>query len=193
MNRCVLRYIEALARGSSSTGLDGYHTTGCYNLGCPGFIQTNNKIALGGTISRTSQVDGSQYYMTIIVWKDGKDGDWWMRIGDENIGFWPASLFTSLRESASRVEWGGEVVNLKSDGHHTTTDMGSGYFPHHGYRKASYIANIQTVDGSNTLRTPENLQTYSPENSCYDIVLGMNDNSGRWFYYGGPGRNPNCL
>ncbi|KAD5802707.1 hypothetical protein E3N88_14067 [Mikania micrantha] len=149
--------------GDSSTRLfifwtsDGYQKRKCYNLGCPGFIQTNNEIVLGGTLSPISQVDGSQYEMTILIWKDRKEGDWWMKFGETVVGYWPASLFTSLRESASTVEWGGEVVNLKSDG------------------------------------TPESLQTYSPENSCYDIVLGMNDNSGRWFYYGGPGRNPNGL
>ncbi|CAN6373638.1 unnamed protein product [Urochloa humidicola] len=26
---------------------DGYNKTGCYNLRCPGFIQTNNQIAIG--------------------------------------------------------------------------------------------------------------------------------------------------
>ncbi|KAL8262498.1 hypothetical protein R6Q59_023847 [Mikania micrantha] len=184
--------------GDSSTRLfifwtsDGYQRRKCYNLGCPGFIQTSNEIALGGTLSPISQVDGSQYEMTVLIWKDRKGGDWWMKFGETLVGYWPASLFTSLRESASTVEWGGEVVNLKSDGHHTTTDMGSGYFPQQGFGKASYIRNIQTVDESNTLRTPESLQTYSPENSCYDIVMGMNDNSGSQFFFGGPGLNPNC-
>ncbi|KAL8262500.1 hypothetical protein R6Q59_023849 [Mikania micrantha] len=123
---------------------------------------------------------------------DRKGGDWWMKFGETVVGYWPASLFTSLRESAARVEWGGEVVNLKSDGHHTTSDMGSGYFPQQGFGKASCIKNIQTVDESNTLRTPESLQTYNPENSCYDIVLGMSDNLGSQFFFGGPGLNQNC-
>ncbi|KAD5802709.1 hypothetical protein E3N88_14069 [Mikania micrantha] len=172
---------------------DGYHTTGCYNLGCTGFVQTNNDIALGGTLSPTSQVDGSQYEMTILIWKDPNEGDWWMQLGDDElIGYWPASLFTCLSESASTVEWGGEVVNLNTNGHHTTTDMGSGYFPQKGAGKACYIRNIQIVDESNTLRTPEGLYTDHPEQNCYDIVVGMNDNSGSQFFFGGPGRNQNC-
>jgi hypothetical protein len=49
---------------------DAYET-GCYNL-CPGFIQTNNQIAIGGSISQLSPVSiyaGSQYDITILVWK----------------------------------------------------------------------------------------------------------------------------
>ncbi|KAJ0627301.1 putative neprosin [Helianthus annuus] len=48
---------------------DGYKQYGCYNLDCPGFIQTNTEIAIGGSLSPTSQVDGSQYEMTILIWK----------------------------------------------------------------------------------------------------------------------------
>ncbi|KAL8262495.1 hypothetical protein R6Q59_023844 [Mikania micrantha] len=171
---------------------DGYQTTGCYNLGCPGFIQTNNEILLGGTLSPTSQVDGSQYEMNILVWKDGKEGDWWMQFEETLVGYWPASLYTLLRENASEVEFGGEVINLKLNGLHTTTEMGSGYFPQEGAGKACYIKNIQTVDESNTLMTPEDMYIYHPNMSCYDIVLGVNDNSGSQFFYGGPGRNLNC-
>ncbi|KAL8204406.1 hypothetical protein R6Q57_010029 [Mikania cordata] len=171
---------------------DGYQTTGCYNLGCPGFIQTNNEIALGGTLSPTSQVDGSQYEMNILVWKDGKEGDWWMQFEETLVGYWPASLYTDLRGNASEVEFGGEVINMQLDGLHTTTEMGSGYFPQEGAGKACYIKNIQTVDESNTLRCPESMEILHPEKSCYDIVLGMNDNYGSQFFYGGPGRNANC-
>ncbi|KAI3826888.1 hypothetical protein L1987_00948 [Smallanthus sonchifolius] len=160
---------------------------------CPGFIQTNNEIAIGGSISPTSQVGGSQYEITILIWKDGRQGDWWMQLGNGKvIGYWPASLFSHLSESASEIEWGGEVINLGLNGHHTTTPMGSGHFPVQGFGKASYIRNIQTVNESNTLRAPNDLKTYTPQKSCYDILNGINDNWGTHFFYGGPGQNPNC-
>ncbi|KAD5802712.1 hypothetical protein E3N88_14072 [Mikania micrantha] len=118
---------------------DGYQHTGCYNHQCSGFIQTNNEIALGGSISPTSQ-----------------------------------------------------VINIASGGQHTTTQMGSGHFPQEGAGKASYIKDIQIVDESNNFRTPQGLSTYTPEKSCYDILMDMNDNSGSQIFYGGPGRNENC-
>ncbi|KAJ1277109.1 hypothetical protein BS78_05G269000 [Paspalum vaginatum] len=43
--------------GDNSTRLfifwtrDAYETTGCYNLSCSGFVQTNNQIVIGGSIS----------------------------------------------------------------------------------------------------------------------------------------------
>ncbi|KAI3826891.1 hypothetical protein L1987_00951 [Smallanthus sonchifolius] len=172
---------------------DDYQRTGCYNLICPGFIQTNNEIVIGGNISPTSQIDGSQYEITILIWKDGREGDWWMQLGDEKvIGYWPASLFSDLSDSAPQIQWGGEVINLGVNRHHTTTQMGSGHFPVEGFGKASYIRNIETVDEFNTLSSPKDLNTYTPQQSCYDIVKGINENWGSHFFYGGPGQNQNC-
>ncbi|KAI7749393.1 hypothetical protein M8C21_023942 [Ambrosia artemisiifolia] len=175
---------------------DGYQTTGCYNLKCSGFVQTNNEIAIGASISPTSRFNSSQYGITILIWKDRKEADWWLQIGDgldaKIIGYWPASLFSYLRESASVVAWGGEVINQRSGGQHTTTQMGSGYFPQEGFGKASFIRNIQTVDETNTLTTPQDLNTYTSQKSCYDIVKGLTDNWGSYIFFGGPGRNKNC-
>ncbi|KAJ0502594.1 putative neprosin [Helianthus annuus] len=172
---------------------DAYQATGCYNLLCSGFIQTNNEIALGGSISPISQFDGSQYDITILIWKDPDEGNWWMQFGNGKVlGYWPATLFSYLTESASLIEWGGEVVNTASDGQHTTTQMGSGQFPQEGFSKASYFRNIQIVDESNSLRDPKDLNTFSEQPNCYDVKTDSNGKWGSHFYYGGPGRNPNC-
>ncbi|KAM0004469.1 putative neprosin [Helianthus debilis subsp. tardiflorus] len=128
---------------------DAYQKTGCYNL-CSGFIQTNNKYA-----TPTSQTDGPR--------------DWWMQLNGELIGYWPSSLFTHLRKSAPIIQWGGEIVNSRSQGGHTTTQMGSGQFPKLWYRKVSYVRKVETVDQSNTLCTPE-VRTISSNQNCYDIL-----------------------
>ncbi|KAM0020114.1 putative neprosin [Helianthus debilis subsp. tardiflorus] len=124
--------------------------------------------------------------------KEPRSGDWWLQLGDEQIGYWPSSLFSYLSASASQIQWGGEVVNSRSNGHHTTTEMGSGRFSEQGLSKASYIRNIETVDESNHLRTPNNIYTNADENSCYDILAGIDGNWGSYVYFGGPGRNINC-
>ncbi|XBI54145.1 hypothetical protein VPH35_036240 [Triticum aestivum] len=48
---------------------DAYQATGCYNLLCSGFIQTNNQIAMGASIFPISNYGGSQYDINILVWK----------------------------------------------------------------------------------------------------------------------------
>lgn len=49
---------------------DAYQATGCYNLLCSGFIQTNNRIAIGAAISPVSSSGSSQYDITILIWKE---------------------------------------------------------------------------------------------------------------------------
>lgn len=172
---------------------DAYQATGCYNLLCSGFIQINNEIALGASISPISKYHGSQYDISILIWKDPEQGNWWMQFGKGKVlGYWPASIFSYLSESASMIQWGGEVVNSASDGQHTTTQMGSGHFPEEGFSKSSYFRNVQIVDGSNSLRAPKDIDTFTEQANCYDVQTGKNDGWGSYIYYGGPGRNPNC-
>ncbi|XP_074581284.1 protein neprosin-like [Curcuma longa] len=172
---------------------DAYQATGCYNLLCSGFIQINNEIAMGASISPISNYDGSQYDISILVWKDPKEGNWWMQFGrDHVLGYWPSFLFSYLADSASMIEWGGEVVNSEPDGEHTSTGMGSGHFPEEGYGKASYFRNIQIVDDSNNLRAPTGVGSFTEQSNCYDVQNGNNGDWGQYLYYGGPGRNSNC-
>lgn len=48
---------------------DAYQATGCYNLLCSGFVQTNNKIAIGAAISPTSAYTGGQFDISLLIWK----------------------------------------------------------------------------------------------------------------------------
>ncbi|KAL3615873.1 hypothetical protein CASFOL_040167 [Castilleja foliolosa] len=173
---------------------DAYQATGCYNLLCSGFIQVNSAIAMGASISPVSSYRSPQYDISILIWKDPKQGNWWMQFGNDYVmGYWPSFLFSNLADSASMIQWGGEVVNSEPDGYHTSTQMGSGSFPENGFGKSSYFRNVQVVDSSNNLKAPKDLGTFTEKSNCYDIQTGKNDDWGHYFYYGGPGRNPNCL
>lgn len=131
--------------------------------------------------------------MCFICGQDPKEGNWWMQFGREYVlGYWPSFLFSYLADSASMVEWGGEVVNSEPDGTHTSTQMGSGRFPEEGFGKASYFKNIQVVDSSNQLKAPKGVGTYTEQSNCYDVQNGNNGDWGTYFYYGGPGKNWNC-
>ena len=48
---------------------DAYQATGCYNLLCSGFIQTNNRIAIGAAISPVSSYKGGQFDISLLIWK----------------------------------------------------------------------------------------------------------------------------
>ncbi|XP_071720126.1 protein neprosin-like [Rutidosis leptorrhynchoides] len=178
---------------------DAYQKTGCYDLMCSGFIQTNNEIVIGGSVLSISEYQGHQKAITLLIWKDGKKGNWWMQYEDEYLGYWPSTLFSHLTKSASLIEWGGEVVNVALNGQHTTTQMGSGQFPENGFRKASYFRQIQIVDESNALRDAKDFGKIITESNCYNIQTGTGMDTGTdvklwgsYFYYGGPGQNLNC-
>ncbi|KAI3518131.1 hypothetical protein L1887_06542 [Cichorium endivia] len=172
---------------------DAYQATGCYNLLCSGFIQTNSRIAIGAAISPLSAFQGSQFDVTITIWKDPKLGNWWMGFGENTlVGYWPAELFTHLADRATMVEWGGEVVNSRANGEHTSTGMGSGHFAEDGFGKASYFRNLEIVDSDNSLISAHDISTLAENSNCYNIKSSSNNQWGTYFYYGGPGRNPQC-
>ncbi|KAL5220758.1 hypothetical protein ABZP36_025471 [Zizania latifolia] len=170
---------------------DAYQMTGCYNLLCSGFVQTNSKIAMGAAISPTSGYKGGQFDISLLVWKDPNHGNWWLEFGSgELVGYWPSFLFSHLASHASMVQFGGEVVNTRADaGAHTATQMGSGHFAGEGFGKASYFRNLEVVDWDNSLVPLTGFHVTADHPSCYDIQGGVNTVWGNYFYYGGPGKN----
>ena len=135
-------------------------------------------------------------FLTCLIFvmnKDPKVGNWWMSFGDKTlVGYWPAELFTHLADHATMVEWGGEVVNSRSNGQHTFTQMGSGHFAEDGFGKASYFRNLQIVDMDNSLSSVQSISTLAENTNCYDIKSFYSKEWGTYFYYGGPGNNPQC-
>ncbi|CAO2177075.1 unnamed protein product [Urochloa humidicola] len=173
---------------------DAYQTTGCYNLLCSGFIQTNSRIAMGAAISPTSAYNAGQFDISLLVWKDPNHGNWWLEFGNgELVGYWPSVLFSHLASHASMVQFGGEVVNTRASGSHTATQMGSGHFAGEGFGRASYFRNLEVVDWDNSLvPLAAGFHVTADHPNCYDIQGGVNAVWGNYFYYGGPGRNVKC-
>ncbi|PAN42852.1 hypothetical protein PAHAL_8G192300 [Panicum hallii] len=170
---------------------DGYNKKGCYNLKCPGFIQINNQIAIGGSISPVSIYGGSQYDINIFIRKDPKNGNWWLQVDSYVLGYWPSSIFSYLADSASNITWGGEVYT--HDAGQTSTQMGSGHFPEEGLGRAAYIKNIQVIDSSNNIKSPNGVHLIAKQPNCYNVQSSNNSDWGTYIYYGGAGgKNPNC-
>ncbi|KAL6960089.1 hypothetical protein U1Q18_049393 [Sarracenia purpurea var. burkii] len=193
-----LSQIWALERtgGSSTTNAieagwmrDNYQNTGCYNLECPGFVQTSRKVAIGSPLKPVSTYKRKTFDISVVVYKDKKTGNWWLKLQGTTLGYWPNSIFTGLANNATALYWGGEVTDEKSGGHHTTTQMGSGHFPGEGYRKASLFRDLGVIDTSNTRTTPRSLEVAVTNPACYDLRF-RGKRAG--FYYGGPGYSAKC-
>ncbi|KAK4253609.1 hypothetical protein QN277_010261 [Acacia crassicarpa] len=172
---------------------DSYERTGCYNLLCSGFVQVSTAVVMGGTIQPLSADGGSQHVINLVIWKDSRSENWWLRFQNTNLGYWSPLMFDRLSESATITQWGGEVINKKTNGRHTTTEMGSGYFPRAGFGKASFFKDVSIVNENNNLVSPNHIKAFASKPKCYDIVI--NSYSVDWgsnFFYGGPGRNTYC-
>ncbi|CAN0886005.1 hypothetical protein LINGRAHAP2_LOCUS15250 [Linum grandiflorum] len=172
---------------------DEYQSTGCYNLECPGFVQTSSKYAFGVGISPVSTYGGPQFQISLTIRKDSKSGNWWLNFQGDDIGYWPPSILTSLAESATLISWGGEVKNSEPNGQHTTTEMGSGHNPSEGFTKASFFTDIAayyTIGG--VPKPPPVLQTYTTNEQCYNVSIPEMDENKLRFFYGGHGFSPSC-
>ncbi|CAL9174675.1 unnamed protein product [Musa hybrid cultivar] len=173
---------------------DSYQNTGCYNLYCSGFVQTNNSVAVGAAITTTSTYNDTnlQYVIRITVWNDQKTGNWWLQQGSTVVGYWPSFLFSNLASSGTMVEFGGEIVNTRPSGLHTDTQMGSGHFAEEGFGRAAFVSSIRVVDSTYTLIPARNLSYHADDPNCYDVQGGVDNSGESIFYFGGPGRNDRC-
>lgn len=178
---------------------DNYQTTGCYDLNCTGFVQTNNSVTLGGAISTISADSGTQYVDELSWEKSSATANWWLLYqGTTWLGYYPASLYTGgMQTQASFTSYGGEVYNSEPSGRHTASLMGSGQFASAGWQHAAYQRHLQYINTSfNTIDvTPSPSVTNS---NCYSMANGFDGTGDGWGAYeflGGPGyffNSTNC-
>ncbi|XP_068640310.1 protein neprosin-like [Aristolochia californica] len=170
---------------------NGYQT-GCYNLRCPGFVQVSSVI-VPEMILPVSVPGGPIVEIILTVVRDANTGNWWLifneaSVGQVEVGYWPGSLYTYLAQSASTIDWGGEVDTMPGG---TFPPMGSGNFPTAAPGYVAYARNIQFVDINGLFfDAPIELTKLETRPSCYQLRDGYNPgNLGRYFGFGGPGGN----
>ncbi|KAI9160880.1 hypothetical protein LWI28_012402 [Acer negundo] len=137
------------------------------------------------------------YCDDLFLNQDQLTQNWWLRVGDQIIGYWPHPIMTGLHYCGTEIKWGGAVLNKNVGNHHTATEMGSGHFPEEGFRKASFIRNLGFYCESYNLIT--NFKGYyigpvATRPSCYDVKL--EDHGGAYgfhLYFGGSGFSMDCL
>jgi hypothetical protein len=177
--------------------------TGCYNLFCGRFVQTDNSVVIGSGFNNYSTTGGAQYIVTLaFIRDDGGSHNWWLMVGNTWVGYYPNSLFNSagIADKNSQLEFGGELVNSQTGGIDTQTDMGSGAFPSAGFQYAAFIKRVRYVDMSYTYQNAGGLSAglfpYTTKPNLWDIGSVFSSIDTNWltyFYFGGPGNTgTNC-
>ncbi|XP_072977044.1 protein neprosin-like [Typha angustifolia] len=175
---------------------DGYKSTGCYDFQCDGFVMANlSTTSVPGRILTPVSLYGvERFWIELRIQKDSQSGDWWLYREDGEyrgaIGYWPKSLFTSLADRASSIEWGGFVNSLKDE---MSPAMGSGHFSLED-NKGAYFANIYYIstDGNEITPVDGKQLSYVDREDCYEIgpfadSERLGGDEGWKFFYGGPG------
>ncbi len=173
---------------------DGYKHTGCYNLDCPAFVQTNSNWALGATFSNYSKPGGTQYEFELQWQLSG--GNWWLYLGrssaPEAVGYYPTALYGNgqLANFATEIDYGGEVVGTTS-----WPAMGGGVPASRGFRHAAYQRQIFYADLAAATHWSALIPTASSRSrgrgSCYSILFTPASAGGSWDSYflpAAPGR-----
>ncbi|HEX6095572.1 MAG TPA: neprosin family prolyl endopeptidase [Thermoanaerobaculia bacterium] len=164
------------------------YASGCYNLDCPGFVQTNGNWALGGAIGPISQSGGTQSTMQYAWRRDPAEGAWWLFFGPvgsvQVFGYFPQSLYGTgqMSKHATRVSFGGETV-IATPGV-PAGQMGSGAFASAGYGQAAFQKNLIyfPTDNAMALVKPTGIQ---PTPECYTVTV-TTDPGLTYMYFGGP-------
>ena len=162
---------------------NNYNGTGCYNLDCAAFVQTNGNWRLGVGFANYSTVGGAQYEVALGFYL--YQGNWWLAAGNDWVGYYPGSLYAGgqLSRWAQSIDFGGETV-----GSWHWPDMGSGQFASAGWTRAAYQRSILYRNAANTGFNPSLTRSQNWP-SCQTIstpTWGGADWK-TYFYFGGPG------
>ncbi|XP_057440236.1 uncharacterized protein LOC130732142 [Lotus japonicus] len=169
---------------------DSYKSTGCFDVVCPGFVQVG-QVVLGGAITPISYSYHTQKEIPVGMYWDNS-GNWWLKVNNHIVGYWPAKLLSGLSRSAKSVEWGGQVYSpmLKKNTPHTRTAMGSGEAADGRWGNACYMRNLRIKDYSRNLKYPEYVSTRAEEPYCYNVINEAKYGQEPILYFGGPGFKP---
>nr|KYP48526.1 hypothetical protein KK1_029821 [Cajanus cajan] len=169
---------------------DNYKRTGCYNIRCPGFVQTSKGNYLGASISNTSIYGGIMVVADLSIFQDLVTKNWWLQVDGKNFGYFPAALFSNLA-SADQVGGGGRTRTPPGT---PSPPMGSGHFPDNIIVHACYFSFVSFRDASGKNHGPEvnQVKSFTDNSHCYGVkYYGYipKRNIGYFLQFGGPGGN----
>jgi hypothetical protein len=163
---------------------DNYGTTGCYNLTCTGFVQTNGAWMLGGAFPWWSTIGGAQVEIRISWLLD--DGRWWLYLDGAPVGFYPVAIFNGgdMARRSSHIVFGGEVATLDNN---DWPPMGSGALTTPTWEQVAYQRRIRYV-APNGRSLNADLQPVALLPFCYAATsVKYRPPWDETVWYGGPG------
>lgn len=183
---------------------DGYLKTGCHNLDCSDFVQTSTRAVLGAQPVAGFSTAGGKQTMLGVEFQRNTDGNWWLRLDGEWIGYYKAALYSGDLANG-RVAYVSAGCEVSTDSGVASPRMGSGQFAAAGYRQAAFQANHFYRDAAMATHPVQRLSSVSVEQpSCYTLAMtgysypyalgaGVTRTSlspemrNGGFYFGGPG------
>ncbi|KAF2563807.1 hypothetical protein F2Q70_00018064 [Brassica cretica] len=175
-------------------GKDG---KGCYNTGCPGFVQLSPRNPIAFPLGMKPLEAGNIHP---FIHQDKQTGNWWLSTLGYNlfkvdIGYWPKELF-NLMDNGGNIVGAGGVVHASPFG--SSPAMGHGQFPKQPV-PSDGSPTFSDVKVMNSKYESHRMDYFPIEKlldspQCYGIEIGINepphhDHRGFFFDVGGPGGN----
>ncbi|CAL0303635.1 unnamed protein product [Lupinus luteus] len=170
---------------------DKTQNKGCTNLLCPGFVQIDTSFPLGKpVVTQTSTYNGEQFEMGVEISHDPETNNWWVRLENKNLGYYPGILFSNL----AYAKLGGWTGMTSTPRGIPSPPMGSGHFPDNNLLRSCYIRQMKFQTDTRKNLGPTNYQyaVASTDNpNCFGVQYqGYNDDiQGYAMLFGGPGGN----
>ncbi|KAK9733466.1 hypothetical protein RND81_04G069400 [Saponaria officinalis] len=163
----------------------GYFDAGqshCFNTLCPGFVAVRKDIYLGIPLTPLSVRGEMPYYFQMRIHQDIVNGNWWLNVCGEDIGFWPKQIFTTMSNTATLVAVGGEAYSPID---RPLPPMGNGYYPVQSMRLSAYCSHIVFVDGNHRIIDHPETARYTDDPHYGIIDAGVTNPFGRLIFFGG--------
>uniref|UniRef100_A0A803M5X1 Neprosin PEP catalytic domain-containing protein n=1 Tax=Chenopodium quinoa TaxID=63459 RepID=A0A803M5X1_CHEQI len=157
----------------------------CFNMLCSGFVNVNKEAPIDDVLEPMSKRWGKIYGIKLSIFKDPKDGNWWLVIGTENTiqGFWPGKIFNGLANSATFVSFGGEAYGPVDQ---PLPPIGSGYKGIASPDDAAYVLGVTVLDENlKEDYNPVETETYTDDPQYTVTDYGWSNRYGRIMFYGG--------
>ncbi|XP_031489656.1 uncharacterized protein LOC116257183 [Nymphaea colorata] len=161
------------------------------------FVRGRHGMPFGKRL-RCQTINGNPSEIEITIIRNDEE-DWEVLVDETLIGYWPKSNYQV--NSANEVSWGGEIVNRRTRGRHTSTQMGSGHFSTDDLGTVAYIRKMALYDLDTDLYYPpeEDIGIIMNNGNCYDATYwdlrqaDDDDDFGHYITMGGPGyHRRNC-
>uniref|UniRef100_A0A7C8ZC94 Neprosin PEP catalytic domain-containing protein n=1 Tax=Opuntia streptacantha TaxID=393608 RepID=A0A7C8ZC94_OPUST len=104
----------------------------------------------------------------VAVYKDFKNGNWFLLVKDEVVGFWPSQIFVGgLADSGSYIACGGEVFIPTR--RYLLPEMGAGYNPVKKLEDNAYCSWFNVVNENDVIVNADDTEEYANDPDTYKV------------------------